>query len=83
MLQYRIGDCSKLRRMTRFEYVSLLHGEEAAEQTREMERVKREESDRERAQLTSGELLRLYLRRALSAKRRDLSDRILSAGAPL
>lgn len=77
--------CVQLRKMTRFEYVTLLHGHEAAVQSREMERVRREQLERERARLTSGELLRLLLRRALSAKRRELSDRMLSfsSGEPL
>ena len=74
--------CVQLRKLTRFEYVMLLHGEEAAEQSREMERERRAQLERERERLTSGELLRLHLRRALSAKRRELSDRMLSSGAP-
>lgn len=66
--------------MSHTEYVALVFGAEAEAKSREMERARREAREREHRRLTGGALIRFLLQRSVSAKRHEITGRLLSTG---
>ena len=73
---------SQLKRMSHTEYVALVFGAAAEAKSREVERARREAREREHRRLTGGALLRHLLQRSVSAKRHEISGRLLTTGSP-
>ena len=71
----------QLKRMSHTEYVALVFGAEAEAKSREVERARRAAREREHRRLTGGALLRHLLQRSVSAKRHEISGRLLTTGS--
>ena len=71
---------AQLKRMSHTEYVALVFGAAAEAKSREVERARREAREREHRRLTGGALIRHLMQRSVSAKRHEISGRLLTTG---